>query len=410
MSTEVTTSSPVGRSPSDAVIRQAQALEVSGWGERFTFVQPRNLCFWVYVTLIGVGVVSLVATFAPEAEFAAEPMAVALLMIVLLGAAWLWWFHHLDRWEHQPLGLVVAGLAFGAIGTTYGFVKPANDAMLSMWAKLFGQEWADDWGPAMTAPFTEEAAKLCGFVLLMGLAPRLVRTANDGLLLGAFVGLGFMLGENVLYALTATHNNFGVDSTGSAVQITLVRVAASAISHPLYSALVCCGFVYLVGTVAQRRRIGLGLVLFLAGPALHFLWDAQGGFATIGGEPGVALGMFVPPALGFIALYLAFRSANPREHQFVRDILAPEVEAGTLTDEQVEAALNRKARKAYVRAGHGHRAKRARKHLRSAVLDLTRDIAEARGADTAAVMHSRGEVTRLRGAADQASPASAEPR
>ena len=398
MSTEVTTSSPVGRSRSDAVIRQDQALEVSGWGERFTFVQTRNLCFWVYVTLIGFGLLRIVATFAPEAEFAAEPMAVALLMIALLGAAWLWWFHHLDRWEHQPVGLVVAGLVFGAIGATYGFAKPANDALLSVWAKLLGQEWADDWGPAMTAPFTEEAAKLCGFVLLMGLAPRLVRTANDGLLLGAFVGLGFMLGENVLYALNATHNNFGVDSSGSAVQVTLVRVVASAISHPLFSALVCCGFVYLVGTVAQPRRIALGLGLFLAGPALHFLWDAQGGFATIGGDVGVLLGMIGPPILGFVAIYLAFRAANPREHQFVRDILAPEVEAGTLTNEQVEVALNRKARKAYRRAGHGHHDKRARKHLRSAVLDLTQDIARSRGTDSDAVRHSRAEVARLRGA------------
>ncbi|MDT5411105.1 MAG: protease PrsW, partial [Mycobacterium sp.] len=27
------------------------ALDLSGWGRRFTFYQPRNLAFWGYLTL-----------------------------------------------------------------------------------------------------------------------------------------------------------------------------------------------------------------------------------------------------------------------------------------------------------------------------------------------------------------------
>ena len=37
--------------------RQAHAIEVSGWGERFEFFQPRNLCLWVYLALVGTGAV-----------------------------------------------------------------------------------------------------------------------------------------------------------------------------------------------------------------------------------------------------------------------------------------------------------------------------------------------------------------
>jgi hypothetical protein len=69
----------------------------------------------------------------------------------------------------------------------------------------------------------------------------------------------------------------------------------------------------------------------------------------------------------------------------VRDILAPEVAAGTVTAQEVDGVLDRKARTAFRKSAPDRRARRARKHLRRTVLDLTLDLAEARGADTPAV-------------------------
>ncbi len=52
---------------------------------------------------------------------------------------------------------------------------------------------------------------------------------------------------------------------------------------------------------------------------------------------------------------------------------------------ELEAVLDKKARKAYRKAAPNHAARKARRHLRRAILDLTHDVAEAKGADTESV-------------------------
>ncbi len=34
------------------VAARMSAIDASGWGRRFAFIQPRNLAFWVYVVLV----------------------------------------------------------------------------------------------------------------------------------------------------------------------------------------------------------------------------------------------------------------------------------------------------------------------------------------------------------------------
>lgn len=382
----------------EATRRQNEALEVSGWGERFVFIQPHNLSFWVYLVLTVIGVFQAWAFFAPEAGFYADGFAVGAVLCGLCGLAWFAWFRHIDRWERQPGALVAAALLWGAVPATFAFAMTVNNAMIEIYPKLFGQEWAANWAAGATAPFTEEAAKLCGFILLMGLAPRLIRTANDGLIIGAFIGLGFAIFEDFLYAANSTSQTFGTDPVGNAVQMSATRIAVSFVSHPLFSALVCAGAVYLIGTKAQPRRIGLGLAYVVAGMFFHFTWDDAAG---LGGGNAVAL-ILVPFAsivLGFTVLTIAFRRAAPREHQFVRDILAPEVETGTLTSADIDKVVDRKARKAFAKSAPNRRARRARKHLRRSILDLAHDVAHDEGSDTDAVRHARAEVQRLRATA-----------
>jgi protease PrsW len=387
----------VGPGSADAHRRQAEALEVSGWGQRFTFVQPHNLCFWVYVALTGLGTFHIVTQVEPQVGFYGEAYAIAAVLCSLAGLAWWLWFRHIDRWERQPLGLVLAGLFWGATAATFAFAVTANDALLEAYAKLFGQDFASDWGAGLAAPFTEEAAKLCGFLLLMGLAPRLVRTANDGLVIGAFIGLGFAVFEDWTYAANATAVAFSTEPVGNAVIMSGVRIASSFVSHPLFSALVCSGFVYLIGTAAQPRRVGRGIGFILAGMLLHFCWDDA---SAAGNLSSVVI--LLATIVAFLLLTTAFRQAAPREHQFVRDILAPEVASGTVTAEEVEGVLDRKARKTFRTSAPDRRSRRARTHLRRAILDLTHDVARAQGSETDDVLHGRAEVARIRATAEPA--------
>ena len=401
MSTSTTAGGP-STAPvrSDATHRQAAALEESGWGADFVLFQPHNLCFWLYVSFMTLGAVHMWSFYAPSAGFYAEPLAVGAALCALCAAAWWWWFRWIDRWERQPVSLVVAGFAWGAIAAVFAFGLTANNALIPVWGKLFGQEWAASWAAGATAPFTEEAAKLCGFVLLMGLAPRLVRTPNDGLVLGAFIGLGLGVFEDFMYVSNAVSTSFSTDSMATGTQMALTRIGFSAASHPLYAALVCCGFVYLVGTAAQPRRTVRGVALVVTGLFIHWTWDS---FPAIGegSDARLSVVMLASIVLGFVVLYLAFRSALPREHRWVRGILAPEVEAGTVTADEVEAVLTRRSRKVWVRAAPSRSARRARKRMRASVLDLTHDVARARGRDSAAVLQSRADLAQLRAAAQQ---------
>lgn len=392
-----TVPSPVDES-GDARRTQSAALEVSAWGEPFKFFQPHNLCFWVYLALTAVGLFQAVTFFGPMTGFYASTFALSALLCLLFGGAWWLWLRHIDRWERQPVRLLVAGLIWGAVPATFAFAMTANTAMLSIYPKLFGQNWSNLWSAGATAPFTEEAAKLCGFLLLMGLAPRLVRTANDGLILGAFIGLGFAAFEDFLYAAQTAATAFATDPTGYAERTLATRFASGFISHPLFAALVCSGVIYLLGTSAQPRKVARGIGFIIAGMFLHFTWDA----ATALGDSTPALIFLVmigSITLGLVLLNVAFTLAAPREHQFVRDILAPEIEAGTVSASELDAVLDRKARKHARKTAPSHRAKRARKHLRRTILDLTHDIAESGGEDTDRVQHARNEVARLRAVA-----------
>ena len=87
---------------------------------------------------------------------------------------------------------------------------PANTALLEIWTKAGGTEFATKWAAGLTAPINEEFAKALGLVLLIGLAPRLVRSAYDGFIIGAFIGLGFQVFEDVLYVYNGAAQSFGV--------------------------------------------------------------------------------------------------------------------------------------------------------------------------------------------------------
>jgi RsiW-degrading membrane proteinase PrsW (M82 family) len=91
-------------------------------------------------------------------------------------------------------------------------------------------------------------------LLLMYLAPQVVRTAYDGFILGAFAGLGFEILEDISYGLDSAPAEFGSNQMHASLHTVGLRLMSGFSSHILYSAIVGAGIVFLVGTVAQRRR------------------------------------------------------------------------------------------------------------------------------------------------------------
>jgi protease PrsW len=373
------------------------ALRESGWGTDFRLVQPRNLAFWVYVLLVGAGAVIWIRYASSQAAAYAEVLIVATVLFGLYGALFWWFTQHIDRYAHQSRKLIVVAFGWGAFAATWAMAANANTPLISLWGKAFGQAWATDWGAGFTAPFTEELAKGLGLLLLIAMAPRLVATAFDGFVLGAFIGLGFQILEDVEYALGSAGAQFGANSVANAVQTIEMRMALGVAAHILYSAVFCTGLVYFLGRPAEPRRRGRGLVLMGSAMVLHGLWDNIGGI--VGTRTALVPVLWLAViGLAFFVVTRAFNLSVPRERTYMRAVLAPEAAAGVITAEELDTlAGDRKARKAYRKAARGRADRRHRGHLLEAAHDLADELARAGGQDGPRVAYARAELARLRG-------------
>ncbi|MFC3961020.1 PrsW family intramembrane metalloprotease [Nocardia jiangsuensis] len=372
------------------------AIEQSGWGRSFTFYQPRNLAFWVYVLLTASGALLFASRIGNTYGAYSRAILVTAAVFAVYGAL-LWWFtQHIDRYARQPTKILVVAFCWGGFAATWAMASYANTALIGIYGKLFGHAWAQDWGAGLAAPFTEETAKGFGLLLLIALAPRLVRTAFDGFILGAFLGLGFEIIEDIAYGMNSGAAQFGANQVDAALGTVFLRVATGATGHLLYTALFCAGLVYLLGRPAEPRRIGRGLLLIGTAMLLHGLWDSMANFAGAG--IGAAIGLIVLiMAVALAIVVRVFALTVGREREFLADILAPEVATGAITSEEALAACgNAKARRAFRRAGADRAARRRRGHVLDAVHDLADALAAEHGEVTPRVEFARAEVARLR--------------
>jgi protease PrsW len=368
-----------------------RAIERSGWGEDFRLFQPHNLAFWVYCLLVAAGAVVLSGQISIAAAAYSGALISGLIAFGLLAVAYLWFIHYEDRYTTVPRKLAAAGFVWGAVAAVGAFALLGNDAVMSLYAKGFGASFAYDWGAALTAPVNEELAKGAGVLLLLTLAPQLIRSPFDGLILGAFVGLGFQISEDISYAFIGAANAFG--DVGAAWETIVVRTLASIPSHWMYSGVFGAGLIWFVGRPDVPARKGLGAGLMLTAMLMHGLWNAS---AAIAG--GSALGWIVPTSVAavLIAVFVwVYESTVPIEREWMRDLMAPEVDRGVVTPRELDAlAGSRSVLRSYLRT---QPRRRTAKLVLEAETDLARQIARDGGAETAAVQRARAAVARAHG-------------
>ena len=148
------------------------AIDASRWGRRFVFYQPRNLAFWGYLLLVMLGVYLFAQVIAKQYPAFGQAITLAVTLLIPYGALFWWFTQRIDRYAKLPAKLMVAAFVWGGFAATWAMAASANDAARSLYAKVFGQTWALNWGAGLTAPFTEELAKGAGLLMLITLAPR----------------------------------------------------------------------------------------------------------------------------------------------------------------------------------------------------------------------------------------------
>ena len=158
--------------------------------------------------------------------------------------------------------------------TTFGVAAINNDAFRGIILKLGGSDFFQNWSAGLTAPWSEEIAKMMPLILLIGIAPGIIRHAFDGLIVGAISGLAFQVFEMSRTCTAVRPPTSARTSTASDHGHPHVL---GAVGHWAWAGVAGAGLIYLIGRPAERPRRALGLMLIASSMIIHGLWDSLGG-------------------------------------------------------------------------------------------------------------------------------------
>ncbi|GAA3200458.1 hypothetical protein GCM10020255_104830 [Rhodococcus baikonurensis] len=105
---------PATQTTDNLITARVDAIENSGWGRSFTFYQPRNAAFWVYLMLVVTGAFKLFSMLSASAPAYGDAIALSIVLFGVYGAVFWWFTHHIDRYARQPVKLIVVAFLWGA--------------------------------------------------------------------------------------------------------------------------------------------------------------------------------------------------------------------------------------------------------------------------------------------------------
>jgi RsiW-degrading membrane proteinase PrsW (M82 family) len=322
----------------------------------------RSAPIWIIGVLVLVLVV-LVAYFlnaiGPAASTIGAILAFIPLVVVILV------IRLIDRWEPEPLGLLIFAAAWGAIAAV-GIALGVDLALTFMGAGV-DPATADVFKTVVQAPIVEEVGKGIGLLVIFASARRAFDGPVDGVVYGALIGAGFAFTENIQYFAISLIEG-GIEQ----VSVTFfVRAIMSPFAHVMFTAVT--GFAL---GLAARRGATMGeafgpWLLGLAGAiALHAFWN---GSALFGEFYTLYITAQVPLFIGFILGIVALRREEARlTHARLSEFAA----AGWFTVQEVDMLSTPKGRKtalAWAQTLRGDRRQLMREFIRDATeLAMTR--------------------------------------
>ena len=240
------------------------------------FFQPRRAAFWLLVVLLAHGLVFTAQLFAAGARVVPLTFGLGLLVWILFTLAFWAVFRLMELSEQQPVDAFILAFAWGALAAV-SLAVPANAAILSLLAKLGSPEFAATWGAAMAGPVTEEFLKLMGVLLLILVARSQFPTELSVLVVGAAVGLGFQVVEN-LHATVTAALRYPVESQVLPVLQNLVTrgLLSGLWTHAAYTTVASYGVAWYLRHVERSRavRIAVAVAGFALAWAMHFVWNS----------------------------------------------------------------------------------------------------------------------------------------
>jgi RsiW-degrading membrane proteinase PrsW (M82 family) len=250
--------------------------------------------------------------------------------VVPVVGAFLW----LDRYEAEPIGLLLFTFAWGAGVATFGALV-LNTASTIAIKHAGGDPSA---AAVVVAPFVEETLKGLAIVVVFAVRRHEFDGVIDGIVYAGLAATGFAFVENVLYlGRTMAH-----DGGQGLVFVFVLRCVVSPFAHPLFTSATGIGL-----GMAARSRSWSGRLLWPIGGwtiavVLHGLFNAGASVGMRGFTTEYVL-FQMPVFVAFVTLAVV---ARQREGRLIARNLAVYGASGWLTQAEVAMLASLSSRRA----------------------------------------------------------------
>lgn len=240
----------------------------------------------------------------------------------------------LDRYEIEPMRVVFACFAWGAIGAILLSII-ASLIFQDVVSQLIGPEFAPGATIILGAPLIEETWKGVALLAVLWVSRDEFDSTLDGLVYGALVGAGFAMTENILY-FGQTYLEGGLGPFGALV---LARAILGGLAHPAYTAVTGAALGWARSQYGQGwKRFVVPVLGWMGAVALHMAWNG-GLFLTagwLGGNPGIVQLVAVQTLLvlvpAVLVLFFVARLSHRHELEILRRELREEVKHGAISE------------------------------------------------------------------------------
>lgn len=330
------------------------------WGEHSSVGRPiaYSILTLIFAVMLGCVILVLLSATGLHARSIAIAVGAANLPTIAYGALIAW----LDRAEPESWELRILTFLWGAVVAVF-IALILNSTAYSIFALLTDADTGAILTAVISAPLVEESAKGLLVLLVLWIARRNIDSMLDGLVLGATVGLGFAMTENIMYFGTA-YRDGGAEAVGA---LFVIRCLINGMGHAVWTSFTGAA----VGW--SRGRHGRGVLRFIV-PVLgwatavagHAIWNL-GATIVIGimnivlietyqfsewrafVVAGVMGGLpFVIPTVLTASIFA--RLGREQEDRIIRTYLPIEVRLGTLTPFEADRVIGQHSHRPTLRS------------------------------------------------------------
>lgn len=272
--------------------------------------------------------------FVWNAVHSGRMVAFALAVVLSFVPAMFYAFilYKLDRFEREPIRLIVASFAWGAIVATTGAIVGTMVLQMGVTAFTGDEEMAGVTGTVLFAPIVEELTKGAAVFLVFWFIRREFDSVLDGMVYGGVTALGFAATENVLYlyfkGYAASQGGGGYPAM---MFLFFLRVILGGWMHAAYTAVFGAGLAMSRLSRSRLVQVGAPIAGLVIAMGMHALHNGMATFLVKVGGTGGLLATLAVDWLGWAVVFGMFLAALAQERRWLRTYLPDEVKSGLIT-------------------------------------------------------------------------------